>query len=77
MPFGSGVSVLCVPMYDCSEEGSRSFYLRRWAEVVFTWYVSAWGTPWQCPSQILVSVVSPFPGIPEEALHQDSNRWGK
>ena len=51
VPFGSGVRcVVCVPGYDCSEEGSRSFYLRRWAVVVFTWYVSAW------ESQILVLV---------------------
>ena len=73
MPFGSGLRrVVCVPVYDCSEEGSRSFYVRKWAVVVFTWYVSAWGTRWRCPSQILVLVVSPFPGIPEEVLHQDN-----
>lgn len=72
VPFGRGVRcVVCVPVCDCSAEGSRSFYLRRWAVVVFTWYVSAWG------SQILVLVVFPFPGIREEALHQDSDRWGK
>lgn len=70
-----GVLRVCLCM--TSEEGSRSFYLRKWAVVVFTWYVSAGGTRWRCPSQILVLAVSPFPGIPEEVLHQDSDRWGK
>ena len=43
-PSGSRVPcVVCVPVYDCSEEGSRSLYLRTWA-------VSAW------ESQILVLV---------------------